>query len=206
MGKSTKKCSPRKHGVKSHNRKGSRRVKSHCRRYKSRSSSRKTRSRRRSTTRKSGCKKGSKRVSFTAKGKKVSFCAKKRSTRRRSTCIRSPRKTTKKRSTQKSPTQTVKKGSLCQGLNNYDCNINPNCMYITDKNNKSYCKGRSDVLKKGNIYQGPMGKPSDYVEPMFPSVNVETSTVPPLPEPMKYTISEGPTPSTGVLFNAPTLI
>jgi len=190
MGKSIKKCSPRKYGVKSHNRKGSRRVKSHCRKYRSRSRSRKTRSKR-----KSGCKKGSKRVSFTAKGKKVSFCAKKRSTRRRRSTIKS---SSRRKSPVKSTTSSVvKKGSLCQGLNNYDCNINPNCMYITDKNNKSYCKGRSDVLKKGNIYAGPMGKPSNYVE---------TSTAPSLPAPLKYTFTETPTTSESLIYNVPTLI
>ena len=200
MARSTKKCSPRKHGVKSHNRRGSKRVKSHCRKYKSRSRSHKTRSRK---SRKGSCKKGSKRVSFTAKGKKVSFCAKKRSTRRR----RSVKKSSPRKQSTKSPTYSMsKKGSLCQGLTNYDCNINPNCMYVTDRLGKSYCKGRSGVLKEGNIYTGPMGKPLNYTEPQFPSVNVETSTVPSLPSPLKYSFTETPTVSESVIYNYPTLI
>ena len=79
-------------------------------------------------------------------------------------------------------------------------------MYVTDKLGKSYCKGRSGVLKEGNIYAGPMVKPLNYTESQFPSVNVETSTVPSLPSPLKYSFTETPTASESIIYNAPTLI
>ncbi len=145
--RSTKKCSSRKFGVKAHDRKGSKRVKSHCRKY---SKSKKSKRSKRRSSRKGSCKKGSRRISFMAKGNRVSFCSKKKRSARRS-----------KRS-RRSARKVKLSPSRCRGLSEDMCNSDPSCRYTFNKGlGKSYCAGRPGT-RRGKMYEGPMGMPAGY--------------------------------------------
>jgi len=136
---------------KSGSRKGSRKYKSRGRKSHKKSKSRKSRG-------KSRCRKYKSRKSKSRRSKK-------------SKSRKGSRKSKKSKSRGKRRIRKTHKKSPCKGLSQYDCNINPNCDYTTNKKGKSFCKARAGTLYKRklsdrlNVFAGPMGRASSYSNP-----------------------------------------
>ena len=134
--------------------------------------------------RKSGSRKGSRK--YKSRGRKSHKKSKSRKSRGKSRCRKYKSRKSKSRRSKKSKSRKgsrksksrgkrrirkTHKKSPCKGLSQYDCNINPNCDYTTNKKGKSFCKARAGTLYKRklsdrlNVFAGPMGRASSYSNP-----------------------------------------
>jgi len=130
--------------------------------------------------RKSGSRKCSRK--YKSRGRKSHKKSKSRKSRGKSRCRKyksrksksrksKSRKGSRKSRSRRSRIRKTHKKSPCKGLSQYDCNINPNCDYTTNKKGKSFCKARAGTLYKRklsdrlNVFAGPMGRASSYSNP-----------------------------------------
>jgi hypothetical protein len=124
-------------------------------------------------TRRSGSRKSRKGSKKSRSRKYKSRKSRSRKSRSRKSRGRKSRKGSRKSKKSKSRRRVRKthKKSPCKGLSQYDCNINPNCDYTTNKLGKSFCKSKAGTLYKRklsdrlNVFAGPMGRASSFSNP-----------------------------------------